>query len=115
MYVEEMNIFFSKPALGDPIRLIWNQVKEMQYPFIDCISHQRFNVIQLFGIDQFLLIDNDDSAHWKLFRKVQAEQLLNRTTGVFHFLEVGLLTYANPCDHEEETKTDQWGKSLGYQ
>ncbi len=90
VYVEEMNIFFSKPALDDPTRLIWNQMKEIQYPFIDCISHRmEFNVIQLFELDQFLLV-NEDSVHWELFRKVQAK-LPNRKGGVFQFLEVGLL------------------------
>jgi hypothetical protein len=91
VYAEEMNIFFAKPTLNDPTRLIWNQMKEIQYPFIDCITHRmEFNVIQLFGLDQFLLINNEDSVHWELFRKVQAN-LLNRTTGVFQFLQVGLL------------------------
>ena len=89
VYVEEMCIFFAKTTLGDPTRLIWNQMKEIQYPFIDCISHRmEFNVIQLFGLDQFLLVNNEDSVHWELFRKVKAK-LPNRTTGVFQFLEVG--------------------------
>jgi len=88
-YVEEMNIFFSKPKLDDPMRLIWNQMKEIQYPFIDYTSHKmEFNIIQLFGLDQFLL--NEDSVHWELFRKVQTK-LSNRNTGLFHFLEVGVL------------------------
>ena len=49
-----------------------------------------FNVIQLFGLDQFLLVNNEDSVHWELFRKVQAK-LPNRTTVVFQFLEAGVL------------------------
>jgi len=91
VYVEEMNIFFAKPTLDDPARLVWNQMKEIQYPFIDCITHRmEFNVIQLFGLDQFLLVNNEDSVHWELFRKVQAK-LPNRNSGMFQFLEVGLL------------------------
>lgn len=88
VYVEEMNIFFAKSTLDDPM----------------LICRVELNVIQLFGLDQFLLINNEDSVHWELFRKVQAK-LTNRNTGLFEF-QSRSITYTDALDYDKETKTD---------
>jgi hypothetical protein len=91
VYVEEVNMFFSQPAVNDPKRQIWNGMKEIQYPTIPYLSHHaEFNIILLFRLDWRLLVNEEDDIDRQMFLGIQ-NKLMNRSTELVKFLEVGLL------------------------